>query len=201
MIEEINQPQPPASKTSLTIPFLVILSILSLAISGYLFWQNQQLMKQLAVAQKLTKTSTAVLPSPLTSPTTDPTAGWKTYTNSEIGFKFQYPSEWKIQTGIPNSGLISLTFNNNSRFFVWYNPSYTIAEWLEETQSGKITGKKKIGDYTFTVIKGGLFLESLEYALDVKGNGFIRFVIEPVTDIPQAEKTFNLILSTFKFTQ
>lgn len=141
--------------------------------------------------------------TPATNPssTSDPTANWKTYTNSEIGFHFKYPSEWKTQTGIPNSGLISLETSDGNRFFAWFSQSVTLAEWLEETQSGKIIGKKTIGDYTFTVVQGGLIYDSLEYVVDVKGKGIIRFVIEPNTDSVKSENTFIQILSTFKFTQ
>lgn len=133
------------------------------------------------------------------SPASVDMANWKTYTNTEVGFSFKYPSEWKVQTGIPNSGLISLETSNDNRFFVWFSPSVTISEWLEETQSGKIIGKKTIGGYTFTVIQGGSNLESLEYALDVKGNGIVRFVIEPNSNNSDSEKLFDQILFTFKF--
>lgn len=135
--------------------------------------------------------------TPETTP--DPTADWKTYTNTEIGFSFKFPSEWKMQTGIANSGLISLETSSNNRFFAWYSPSVTISEWLEETQSGKIIGKKTIGAYTFTVVQGGSMLESLEYIIDVKGNGIIRFVIEPNSNNSESEKLFDQILSTFNF--
>jgi len=148
-------------------------------------------------------TATPYLNNPTINPssTPDPTANWKTYTNSEVGFRFKYPSEWKTQTGIPNSGLISLETSDGNRFFAWFSQSVTLAEWLEETQSGKIIGKKTIGDYTFTVVQGGLMSDSLEYVVDVKGKGIIRFVIEPNTDSAKSESTFSQILSTFKFTQ
>lgn len=136
-----------------------------------------------------------------TNPTATPYVNSPTYTNSEVGFRFKYPSEWKTQTGIPNSGLISLETSHGNRFFVWFSQSVTLAEWLEETQSGKIIGKKTIGDYTFTVVQGGLMFDSLEYVVDVKGKGIIRFVIEPNTDSTKSENTFSQILSTFKLTQ
>lgn len=133
-------------------------------------------------------------------PTTDLTANWMTYINKQYGFVFKYPPNWKIQTGIPNSGLISLETEDNKRFFVMFHQSYSITEWLEDTQLGKIIGKRAIGEYRFTVIQGGLTLESLEYALDIKGNGFVRFVIEPNSNASESEKLFDQILSTFKFT-
>jgi len=38
-----------------------------------------------------------VLATPEATP--DPTADWKTYTNTEIGFSFKFPSEWKTTPG------------------------------------------------------------------------------------------------------
>ena len=99
MAEEMLQPAPtptsltPAtSKTSWTLPLILILAIFSLAISGYLFWQNQKLQQQLAAIP---------IPSPLVSPqptaeAADPTAGWKTYDMSLTGLAFKYPNELEV---------------------------------------------------------------------------------------------------------
>lgn len=85
MADEVNL----TPKTSWTIPLLLVLSIFSLSISGYLFWQNQQLMKQLAAIPT---------PMPLGSPqavaeAADPTAGWKTYSIDELQITFKLPPE------------------------------------------------------------------------------------------------------------
>jgi hypothetical protein len=61
---------------------------------------------------------------------TDPTANWKTYTNSEFGLTFKYPAEWsKKHDSTPivdqaNSG--SLSFGGNSKYpelTLTFNPS------------------------------------------------------------------------------
>lgn len=36
----------------------------------------------------------SVQTTPIPSPTPDPTANWKTYSNSELGISFRYPTEW-----------------------------------------------------------------------------------------------------------
>lgn len=91
MADEVN-PILPQPKTSLTIPLLLILSIFSLSISGYLFWQNQQLMKQLAAVPTPSPLLTTA-PSPLGSPQPeegDPTEGWKIYQSST--YEVKYPA-------------------------------------------------------------------------------------------------------------
>lgn len=93
MAEEFNLPAEPAPKTSLTIPLLLILSIFSLAVSGYLFWQNQQLMKQLAANPTPAPSPTAFAASPSpAAESPDPTAGWKTYQSSTYAVK--YPADF-----------------------------------------------------------------------------------------------------------
>ena len=63
---------------------LILVLILSLAGTGYLAYQNMQLTKQIAEI----KTS----PTPVA--TVDPTADWKTYTNSFYNFQLRYPQNW-----------------------------------------------------------------------------------------------------------
>ena len=64
---------------------LILLSVLSV-ISIYLFLQVRQL-----TLEKL-----APSPTPIPSPSADPTAGWQTYTYKDITFK--YPIDWNITT-------------------------------------------------------------------------------------------------------
>lgn len=91
----IQQPQtapevPPVPAKQKNIPMLVmiILTTLSLLFSGYLFYQNTQLKKQ--VAQSPTTAT------PL--PTTDPTTNWTNYSNAVENFTFRYPETWIIDT-------------------------------------------------------------------------------------------------------
>lgn len=65
--------------------------ILALGAIGFLYYQNQQLKNMLAKYQ----TST---PSPTPVATLNPTAGWKTYTNTVRNYSIQYPSDWTVNT-------------------------------------------------------------------------------------------------------
>ena len=69
---------------------LILISLVVLALAstaGYFYLQNQKLKSQISAT-----------PTPLGSPepsaeAADPTADWKTYTNTKYGFSFKYPSE------------------------------------------------------------------------------------------------------------
>lgn len=67
----------------------------------------------------------------LISTTTDVTANWKTYSNTEQNFQINYPVEWTytpIVTGVSDN-LLSITFNNLSNFSlaigVWKKSSFS----------------------------------------------------------------------------
>lgn len=78
---------------------LIIVSFLtfaSLAASGWLFYQNLQLQKQISQLQTRPSPSPAATPMP----STDPTADWKTYegiTAYSGKFSIKYPSSWELK--------------------------------------------------------------------------------------------------------
>lgn len=101
-LENIQTTTPPTSPASKTNNWLLIglgiLLILSLGSTGFLFYQNAQLKKQ--IAQLQVKPTPVVSPSPIIAPSPTPTpdliADWKIYTNSEYGYKVKYPSAWHL---------------------------------------------------------------------------------------------------------
>lgn len=80
-----------------TFPLLpILLSVLILFLLGstiFLAYQNMQLQKQIALLQ----TAPTPTPRPSESPPQDPTANWKTYTNSAYGYTLQYSDTWTLQ--------------------------------------------------------------------------------------------------------
>src|SRR5260221_8254645 len=81
---------------------LVLLLLLSLGSTGYFAYQNMMLQKQIAGVKKEammvaspTPTSMAYY-SPTPSASADPTAGWKTYTNTKYDFVIKYPLDWHV---------------------------------------------------------------------------------------------------------
>ncbi len=90
-VQELQQPIVPntpkeqlkpqiLSKTPIII--MIIVTVISLALSGYLAYQNYNLNQQIGQSEEI---------SP--SPTADPTADWKTYKSDRYKYEFKYPEE------------------------------------------------------------------------------------------------------------
>ena len=95
----IISPQPPQKKSFTWLIILVILFLL--ASTGVLAYQYYQLKTQ-TINSTPSSSPVAVNPSlapfPTPTPSQDPTADWKTYTNSVDNFSFKYSSTWIIDT-------------------------------------------------------------------------------------------------------
>lgn len=86
----------------LVIFLVVIVTALFLVVSGYLFWQNRQLQKQIIKTSLPIQNSAPInnfpIPIPVSTPTpvpvVDPTANWKTYKLGNVSFKL--PQDWII---------------------------------------------------------------------------------------------------------
>lgn len=200
-----NQPinQSSGGGHGIAILSMTIFILLSLAAVAFLYYQNQELKGMLAGYQ-----TPAASPTP--TATDDPTAGWKTYTNSQIGFSFEYPSDWILKDG---SGVTLTSYSiykplsdgdvepePTLHFFVAYHKGVTdLAKWLTDNQAGEIVDTVKINGNKFSKIKGGSLEDSLEYATQISASGILRIVIEPYPNKVVSDETFNQILSTFKF--
>lgn len=205
--EALNQSgsKPKTNGSGIAILSMAIFILLSLAAVAFLYYQNQELKGMLSGYQ-----------TPITSPTPtetgDPTTGWKTYTNSQIGFSFQYPSDWILKDG---SGVTLTSYSIYKplsdgdvepeltlHFFVAYHKGVTdLAKWLTDNQAGEIVDTVKINGNNFSKIKGESLEDSLEYATQINASGILRIVIEPYPNEVVSDEIFNQILSTFKFTQ
>ncbi len=99
-------PTQPAPKQSFILPvFLSILTFVLLLSTIYLAYRNIQLQKQLFVLQNPPNSPSAPI-----SPTPDPTADWKTYTNRKYGYSLKHPNDYLVGYADVRSG----TFNKSS---------------------------------------------------------------------------------------
>jgi len=95
-------PTPPSTNWSNILLFTILglIVVAGLVLAGIQIGKSQTSIQQPAVEQQtISPTQTAVNPTdlPVTpSPTTDPTADWKTYKNIALGFEIKYPPNVEI---------------------------------------------------------------------------------------------------------
>ena len=100
-------------KNIFKILFFILLALV-LVITSVLITLLVTKNKSQLVPQSSEETQTLSV-SPTAIPTTDPTAGWKTYENKEIGLNFKYPSKLSFLNKIEN-GTLLITVNNKYGF-------------------------------------------------------------------------------------
>lgn len=202
----------------------VIIIVLLIGVVGYFIYQNTQLRQnnsqnQLPQASILTTTPTESLME--SSPTINPRANWKTYTNTKYGYTFKYPPEFTLDSYGQVSGeegTIELTKANN-------NPQTSIlvdASISETSKSLYLDYKSRADGNTATgqLIEGGsevaVSMSEIQLANNIAYQGvlesntdiLINILIERnnliyglqfITEVKEDKALFDQILSTFKF--
>ena len=199
------QPNPPAPQMPEQIPpvqktftpkFIgVIVGLLVLgsgAYAGIWYWQNQQ------VANEVAPTFT---PRPSALP--DPTAGWKTYTDTQYGFEFKYPADWiqeqnSIYSPEAPKGIYGVGDKITVESFV-NNSQLSIDAWRTKNIGDVIikdNGPVPIaGAVAHQYIDGGMVNYIDTYI--AKGSTVVKLGVSEST---KYLTNYNQILSTFKFT-
>ncbi len=176
MTENMTPPEPILSTPDVDIPIpstpdvkvaptsgvnvlLVIVLLVSLGLAGFMWWQNQQLQKQIAeIKQGEEQKTTENTAIPTITP--DPTEGWKIYTNEQFGFSFKYPSTWSDETDLNtvkqgNRNFILKTDNNefvSGVVFDKEDKAFVEEAWSK--QVGLNSGKALIISYTDNIGPG-----------------------------------------------
>lgn len=161
-----------------------------------------------------------VLPHPVASPTPDPTADWKTYTNTQYGFEVKIPQDWMVGQ-LNDTSSDQLTYflsperkasnDENQKICSGVKTGVCITEGVPWDMTFSVSNKTgigvdelKYGDIHTQTINGIMFKvynvlgmvlgESWETELNGK---FYRF------DLFDYDNNLvnNKILSTFKFTK
>ena len=175
------------------IPIIVmfVVTLLSLALSGYLAYQNHQLNQKIGKSEEI---------SP--SPTTDPTADWKTYTNDVYGFSFKYPKSATLESTNFDNTDFNIMLSNLTGVKYEELVVYAGSEWAysntkaDKTENYTLAG---VSAYREDNPAGQNPAETLIY---VK-SGKYYYTIHQTKDENDAniEKVFDQILSTFKFVE
>ncbi len=154
---------------------------------------------------------------------TDPTAGWKTYTNTAFKYTFDYPKDWVLgdspTSSIPNPSTNDIAFDGlgyeSFRFGVRVVPLSGCSTLRACTEANRLTfgtGEQTTGLSETMVTTLAVLTETItrqtmgdwKYYVNYmmkNGNLYRTFTITKVTDDGATKPTFDQILSTFRFTQ
>lgn len=190
---QVKQPK----QNNFIIILLSILLLISVFIAGFFAFQTQKLVKELQII----RSNSVAVQSPISAPTPDPTANWKTYTNTEYSFK--YPREWSIPKEETLQSSQQISFDNI--LTVTSRRSLTFEQFVAENLptdktlpvdyiNGDIHGKKLI-------YKSGVDQATIDTVIAFPGQtqNVITFLY---TDSPghiTKSEIIDQILSTFKF--
>lgn len=192
---------------------LSILLFVSLSITAFFAFQTQKLVKELTVL-KNTPTPVATIEPVATA---DPTASWKTYTNNQFNFSFNYPDMLKLDNfhdgNILNSRTILFGFEFRDSatelakypFTIYKNNNLSIDAWVKDNLNGFVpenvifVEKNKINNnevylYQYTIPDP---MNTVAKMIIFKNQSRI-FILSNVLE--KDETLVNQILSTFKFT-
>jgi hypothetical protein len=175
-VNQVPQVLPPPPKSSPVLILLIILVIIAFGAIGFLFWQNQQLEKQLrnhTSAQSVNPEAiqTTVIPTRI-----DQHEDWLVYTDVKNGYQLSYPPTWKRVYSSPQSTEFTIESSKN--------------ELIHATPFNNEDSKYKNTDTSHVFVLNNKSVLLTYVACDGEGCGVGT----------QDLTTFSQILSTFKFT-
>jgi len=162
---KLNTPSNPEQKNNwfashMIVGYVFLFAILAAAVSGIYYWQT--------VRQ---------IPSSVQFPVhKDVTASWKTYTNTQYGFEFKYPSDWSTrdestadtnpQTKFNNVRILKETGDNNY-LYIEFTSGLTESSGVVNTyprgpdiSAGGIDWKTNIGSTGVGAESSSIFLNT-----------------------------------------
>ena len=213
----------PKQSNFLTI-LLSVLLVISVSIAAFFAYQTQKLVAELRIMNDEVQITPAATTEPVATESSevDPTANWKTYTNTKSGFEFKYPTDWDTYQPVVEGGVLRL----------YVAPKNTINEISDMYGRGGGFGGGKFFTFTISEVEEIPNYKSDEYE-KITSNSFmlsslktIRYFKEALQSMPgfdagdktetvvfqkdgknylislidyQYKTVFDQILSTFKF--
>lgn len=209
-------PEPVKKSSPVFVIALILLLIAIVMLGGYVLWT-----KYLNKSTKTTPTPVAVVTA---SPTPDPTANWKTYTNNDLGLTFKYPNNLVVsakggenpyividtqQVAIPEPfdsrlGPIEISYDLNgdpySKALEKRKADYQLDTLqTENINSGGVRGVILSGE-VIPGFRSGRFVQAIfdngsKPAITAWYQGYPT----GATSTPITENIFDQVVSTFKF--
>ncbi len=204
-------PQPPVSalkKHYRGFWFVVAIATVSAIVGGILVWMTYNL--------SLTDELNSLIPMRHVEKKSDTLSGWKTYTNSRYDFEVRYPITWDVKSSTGATGADNISFYNTGTtgssgngesseedIFMSIYPQLN-SETVEQTfnrvynigvPNSVIQNTKSIAGID------GVYFQNIPGFTNYDALLFIHnknvFDLEPHTN----DQTFNLFISSFKFTK
>src|SRR4030042_5409856 len=184
--QPVVQVPPPVSKSFLSSKIILLIAIVLIIIiigAGGAYLSLNSKSKSQPIVQNPTPILTA-------TPTLDPTANWKTYTD-KIGYSIKVPTSWTIEEVVrENFSCTFLTEEIAKAMTICFSTEKFLNVWPEYASE---SGKMKItingyDAYENTINPGAFFL--------LNSKGEFASIQGSLLD----KKVFGQILSTFKFT-
>ncbi len=189
---------------------IVIIVMIAILFGGYLIYQNQ--FKSVTPSSPQT-----------TQPGSDEAANWKTYTNTKYGYSIKYPTDWIVNDpciadkqfldcSAPEVSIKSLEKFTLNEQDINYSIRISKLDKDPRDTTGLIAFYVPPGGYkeekinSIDVLKGLGMNNTLEFYFKKRENNYIWITFGPYSEkapFPKQGsfyKTFNKILSTFKFT-
>jgi len=161
----VETPQKVDKKNGFLVSLLSVLLLLSCIIAGFFAWQTQNLVKELQEIRS------QELVTSVPTPTPDPTADWKTYTNTKYFYTLKYPSHWLAESrepGVDNTPTIyatsrSIILSPDNQIQRVPNPLLEIqsvgseisrpnySEWVKRQRSNFVEGYKITNETTYDI--------------------------------------------------
>ena len=213
----VDSPQSTEAQPSANRFLVILLSILlviSVSIAGFFAYQTQVLVKELTLS-KVTPTPVSMV-EPTSEPVVaDPTADWKMYQSTDLGFTFKYPKYFTIsqegwsRIGTNNRGNWVLNLHSENPkvdFLIDYRENPVTAggakiTTVEQSIQGVEYSKTTFLGYPAVLFEstgiGGMESKNINV---LKGNTLWHIYILNWDGKPESFALFDQILSTFKFT-
>lgn len=175
--------EPVNKQSSFIVILLSSLLIISCLIAGFFAWKTQQLVKELRTMNNDLKPT----PVAAATPTPDPTADWKTYTDTKLGYSIQYPYEL-AENNNPIVSQVNLVGSELSISITW---SQHAAD--QGNAGGCLTACSSVskdGGYNLTLLK--------QLPKTTNNTGFIIKASATIDNVKN-RNDIDQILSTFKF--
>jgi hypothetical protein len=196
---------------------LILISFAFILFIGGVYYLGRQSVKNTEVPAVIpTITPDAVLPQTNSVPTTvvDPTANWKTYTNSKFNFSFKYPleltyiadqSDQYVENGISNAMILVQNFDG-SKPRTETSSDFQIVIYISN-KAGQFNLEDPQGVQSKVIING---IEAIKTTTTQKWESVPTVIFQSSPNkvaiqlsTPKSinKALFDQILSTFKFTE